>query len=94
MDVAAVTQAFIKVHREMQSDAGKDPGVVDETTCPLGGLPGFDSLLVPDAIRSVAHELGKDLSEGTKITNIYCSEGGRKKLSIADVAKRFCEQYA
>ena len=44
MDVAAVAQAFLKVHREMQADAGQDPAAVDETTCPLGGLPGFDSL--------------------------------------------------
>jgi hypothetical protein len=93
MDVAAVTQALIKVHREMQSDAGNDPDAVDETTCPLGGLPGFDSLLVPDAIRSVAQELGRDLPEGTKITNIYCSKDGGKKLSIGDIAKRFSEHY-
>ena len=94
MEVETVTLALIKVHREMQSDAGKDPGTVDVATCPLGGLPGFDSLLVPDAVRSVAQELGKELPEGTKIVNIYRSEDGLKKLTISDVAKRFCEQYA
>lgn len=93
MDLSAVTQALIKVHQEMQSDAGHDPAAVDETTCPLGGLLGFDSLLVPDAIRTVSQELGRCLPEGTKIVNLYRSKDGRQKLSIREIAQRYCEQY-
>lgn len=88
-----MTQALIKVHKEMQADAGHDPMAVDESTCPLGGLPGFDSLLVPDAIRTVSREVGHDLPQGTKIVNLYRSIDGQRKLSIREIAKRYCEQY-
>jgi hypothetical protein len=88
-----VITALIRLHREFQEDAGHDPGVVTATACPLQDFPGFDSLLVPDAIRTLSRLLGVTLPQAAKIKDLYRSPDGTQKLTISEVAARFCSHF-
>lgn len=94
MDPTQVAQAFVKVHVDIQVQCGEVGTTIDVTTCPLGGVKGFDSLLVPTAIRMVAAALGLTLPKDTKFDNLYVSENGKRKLTIAETAKRFCQTFS
>lgn len=93
MDVATVTSVLIAIHKELQEDAGHDPDVVSERTCPLDDLPGFDSLLIPDAIRTLARRVGVAVPASAKIRDLYRSRDGTRKLTVAEIAVRFCGEY-
>ena len=95
MDHAQVVNKLIEMHRAAEIDGGfDDAGQVSAATCPLTGLHGFESLLIPQFVRQLARELGHPLPKGTRIKNIYVSKDGRSKLSIDGVARRFRENYA
>src|SRR5688500_14931933 len=93
MDANTVTRALIAIHRELQEDAGHEPDAVNDSTCPLDDLPGFDSLLIPDAIRTLARRLGVALAPATKFPDLYRSKDGTRKLNVAEIAARFCAEY-
>ena len=84
-----IAQAFVDVHREIQSTLGHDASGISSTTCPLTNAPGFRSQLIPNAVRMVASRLGISLPKGFKVKNIYVSPDGKKKLTIAEIATRF-----
>jgi hypothetical protein len=94
MEHADVVRMLTQLHRDAEADGGFDPDRVTPTTCPLTGLKGFDSQLIPQFVRQLARELGSPLAKGTKIKNIYVSKDGKRKLSIDEVARRFLETYA
>lgn len=92
MDEAVVLEQLKKVHREIEIDAGKDPATVKDDVLPLDGLGGFDSLLIPNVIRGLAKEIKVTLEKGVRLRNPYI-DSSKKKLTLRDVAKRFCELY-
>ena len=94
MEDAEVTNALVAVHKEIQGDLGHDEMDVTPSTCPLTGLTGFDSPLIPNAVRMVAQLLGVKLPRGAKMRNIYVSPDGKRKLTIAEIAGRFKRLYA
>ena len=94
MNDVDVINALVEVHKEIQGDLGHDGTDVGPSTCPLTGLTGFDSPIIPVAIRKVAQQLGIKLPPGVKIKNIYVSSDGKKKLTIAEIAVRFKQLYA
>ena len=94
MEDADVINALVAVHREIQGDLGQYEADVTPNTCPLTGLTGFDSPLIPNAVRMVAQRLGVKLPRGAKMRNIYVSPDGKKKLTIAEIAGRFKGLYA
>ena len=95
MDHAQVVNKLIEMHRAAETDGGfDDAGQVSAAICPLSGLQGFDSPLIPQFVRQLARELGHPLPKGTRVKNIYVSKDGRTKLSIDGVARRFLENYA
>ena len=89
MTDSEIVQAFVDVHSEIQSDLGHDPGDVGPQSCPLRSLSGFDSQLIPNAVRMVALRLGTKLPKGVKVKNIYVSPDGQKKFTIEEIAERF-----
>src|SRR5687767_1341791 len=93
MDEAVVLGHLKGLHREIESDAGKDPDVVGDDVLPLDDLGGFDSILIPNMIRGVAKAIGLTLGKGVRLRNPYVGPDGKKKLSLRGVAKRFCELY-
>jgi hypothetical protein len=94
MDHADVVRTLIQIHRDAEADGGFDPDRVTPGACPLTGLKGFDSQLVPQFVRLLARILGHPLPKGTKVKNIYVSKDGKRKLTIDEVARRFLETYA
>ena len=92
LDEAKVWEQLKKLHREIEIDAGKDPSAVKDDVLPLDGLGGFDSLLIPNVIRGLAREMKVTLEKGVRLRNPYV-DSNRKKLTLRDVAKRFCELY-
>jgi hypothetical protein len=89
-----VVRQLIEIHRAAEADGGFDPDRVTPSACPLTGLKGFDSQLIPQFVRQLARELGHPLPKGTKVKNIYVSKDGKRKLTIDEVAHRFLETYA
>jgi hypothetical protein len=94
MDNADVVQTLIQMHRDAEADGGYDPDRVTPTACPLTGLKGFDSQLIPQFVRQLARALGHPLPKGTRVKNIYVSKDGKSKLTIDEVGRRFLETYA
>jgi hypothetical protein len=92
MDAATVLDELKKLHREIETDAGKDPELVKNDVLPLDTLAGFDSLLIPNVIRGLAKAMNVALEKGVRLRNPYI-DSGKKKLTLAGVAKRFCELY-
>lgn len=93
MDENVLLQCLKKQHFEIELDCGNDPNCVTDDVNPLDELGGFDSLLIPNVIRSVAKDLGIPLTKGVRLRNPYVGPDGKKKLSLRNVAKRFCELY-
>src|SRR5260370_35709850 len=94
MVLSVVTEKLVQLHREIQGVCGCDPTAVTPECRPLDDLPGFDSVLIPGAVRARARALGSPLPKGTKIKNIYVTDDGKRKRSIKEIAQAFCRTYA
>lgn len=93
LDESKVLACLKQEHREIEVDAGKDAEAVTDDVQPLDGLGGFESTLIPNVIRGVAKAVGIVLAKGRRLRNPYVAKGGKEKLKLRDVAKRFCELY-
>lgn len=93
MDEAVVLEELKRLHREIEEDAGKNPDLVADDVQPLGGLCGFDSLLIPNVIRGLARAMGVTLAKGERLRNPYVVPD-RQKLTLRGIAKRFCKLYS
>jgi len=92
MDQQSVLTALIEVHRDIQTSLGGNTDISAET-CPLADVKGFDSVLIPTALRMAARQLGLEIGEGRNMRNLYVSSDGKRKLSLSEVATRFVTQY-
>jgi len=92
MDEALVLTKLTEIHRAFEKDAGLNPNLVSDDAIPLGGLAGFDSPLIPNAIRELAKAVGVPLAKGVRLKNPYVT-ATHKKLALKDVARRFCQLY-
>ena len=93
IDQVIILEHLKRIHREIESDACKDPNAVEDDVFPLDGLSGFDSLLIPNVIRGLAKAVGLVLPKGVRLMNPYVSADRKTKLTLRGVAKRFCELY-
>ena len=93
MNQATVFENLKSLHREIETDDGKDANAVGDDVIPLDGLSGFDSLLIPNVIRGLAKALGLPLPKGVRLRNPYVGSDGKTKLTLRGVATRFCELY-
>lgn len=92
MELADIQAALIDIHRSVQQDGGfEDAASVSSNTRPLSDLKGFDSMLIPQAIRRLARVLGQPFEKGQRTQNIYVD--GRRKLSIAEISVRFKDTF-
>jgi len=94
MDRNAVISALIAAHVDIQSALGLATGTINSSTCPLQQIAGFESILIPTVLRTVARNVGVTLPAGRRIKNLYVSQDGRQKLDIGQIADRFVGQYA
>lgn len=80
--------------KECQRMLGHDDADrITPKTCPMGGLKGFQSDIVPTIVRRLARKLGQPLPEDVNIVNIFISPDSKERLTIKEAAKRFLEQY-
>ena len=93
MHHSTVLEHLTRLHREIEADDGQDPKAVRDDVFPLDGLSGFDSLLIPNVIRELANAVGLPLPKGVRLRNPYVGPDGKTKLTLRDIAKRFCELY-
>ncbi|MXZ72681.1 MAG: hypothetical protein F4Z04_14435 [Acidobacteria bacterium] len=93
MDHVTVLEHLKRLHREIEVDDGNDPNAVRDDIFPLDDLSGFDSPLIPNVIRGLAKAVGLSLPKGVRLRNPYVGSGVGTRLTLRDVAKRFCELY-
>lgn len=92
MDETVALEQLKGLHREIESDAGKDPVAVTDDVFPLDELAGFDSVLIPNVIRGLAKAMDVILEKGVRLRNPYI-DSSKRKLRLRAIAKRFCELY-
>jgi acyl carrier protein len=84
MDKQQIQQVLIEVLTEIQTNSGQPAVEIDEDTCPIGDLHGFDSLTGIEATVELAHRLGHQMTD----ENIFVSAKGTRALRIREVADR------
>ena len=87
MRLEQVQKAIIEVLREIQTISGREVVPMNSSTCPIGDLPGFDSLNGIEATLQISEKLGYDFS----LDNLLVDDGGRRALRISEVAERACQ---
>ena len=93
MNHVTVLENLKQLHRDIETDDGKDASAVTDDVFPLDGLSGFDSLLIPNVIRGLAKALRLPLPKGVRLRNPYVGSDGKTKLTLRGVAARFYELY-
>lgn len=79
-----IEQLIIDVIIEIQTNSGHPTPSRDVMTCPIGGLPGFDSMTAIEASVEIESRLGHEISD----TNPFVNEEERRGLRINEVADR------
>lgn len=83
MNQIELEQLIIEVLREIQSKSGQPPSKIDRQTHPLGGIPGFDSVLAVEASVELEHHLGREVPD----INVFFDEDDERTLSIQEAAE-------
>jgi acyl carrier protein len=86
MDRTEAERLIIEVLRDIQNKSGQQPTLVDRQTHPVGGLPGFDSVLAVEATVELEHRLGCEIPD----VNLFVDEANGRTLSIDEIAKNLC----
>jgi hypothetical protein len=81
VDRQFIRDKLIEVLVKIQTDSGYAPVAIDEATCPLDDLEGFDSQLWPISIRLLVKALGAEIP---RRMNIYVSLDGKSKLTLRE----------
>lgn len=80
-----IEQLIINVIIEIQTNSGHPPPSIDVLTCPIGGLPGFDSMTAIEATIEIESRLGcEEMSD----VNPFVHEEEDRALRINEVADR------
>lgn len=82
-DVALVVVTITEVLKQIQADSGYEEIQIDESTCPLMDLQGFDSKIWPVSIGMIGDVLGIEIPLDE---NIYISKNGIQRLTIRETA--------
>jgi hypothetical protein len=95
MNTKPIVVELVAILKEVQLLLGhEDADKITPSTCPHGGMKGFQSDIVPTIVRRLASRLGQPLPEDTDIVNIFTSDDKTEKLTIEGAAKRFHEKYS
>jgi Phosphopantetheine attachment site len=86
MDRPHIQGLLLEVLLQLQVDGGHPLVDMDEDTCPLDDLPGFDSLTAIEA----AVELGRHLERDIPVENIFSSKD-KRVLCILEISERLYE---
>lgn len=81
-----VRRVVIEVLTELQELRGKEVPEVDDKTCPLEDLEGFDSVSAVEATTRLEEELGMELD-----AKLFWEKGGGKPLGVEEIVNRICK---
>lgn len=87
MTTARILQTIIDVLSEIQTISGREVIAMSGSTCPIGQLPGFDSLNGIEVTLELSSRLGYDF----EVDNLLVDDVGHRALSIGEVADRIQE---
>ena len=68
---------------QIQEMSGRSSAGIGVSTCPVGGVEGFDSLSGVEATVMLSESLGVSLPEDY---NPFISEDGKRALSVGEIA--------
>ena len=85
---AAIRAAIEKVLRQVQAASGRECPDITDTTCPIGDLDAFDSLMAVEATVLLEQELKCTLDDGTPFIS---ATQQKRALTIAEVVERVAE---
>lgn len=86
MDKSEVERLIIKVLTEIQSKSGQPSNPIERQTCPVGGIPGFDSVLAVEATVELEEQLGCEIPD----VNLFIAEEDKRELCIYEIAENLC----
>lgn len=84
MNPEQVQEAIIEVLGEIQTISGRILTPMNGTTCPIGDLPGFDSLNGIEATLQISEKFGYDFP----LDNLLVDDTGHRALTIGEVVER------
>lgn len=87
MTTARILQTIIDVLSEIQTISGREVIAMSGNTCPIGQLPGFDSLNGIEVTLELSSRLGYDF----EVDNLLVDDAGHRALTIGEVADRVQE---
>lgn len=87
MNLEQAQKVIIEVLGEIQTISGRILTPMSSTTCPVGDLPGFDSLNGIEATLQISEKLGYDFPSD----NLLVDDTGHRALTISKVAERVCQ---
>ena len=87
MNKDKVIETLVKVLHEIQSNSGRKCGELTRQSCPIGDLPGLDSLNGVEATVELAGRVGLKAADAS----LFVDEQGDRALSVGAIADRVCE---
>lgn len=86
-NVDEIVRVLCEVLAEIQQSTGRETNQIGGSSCPIGGLPEFDSLNAVEATVLVEQRLGVDLD----CPNIFVDTSGSKALTVFEAAAKIHE---
>lgn len=83
MDRPDIVTTVVETIAKVQELSGRPSVGIGASTCPIGGVEGFDSLSGVEATIILSESLGADLPGDY---NPFISEDGKRALSISEIA--------
>ncbi len=83
MDKQEIVSKVIETVADVQTVGGRPSAGIDASTCPIGGVEGFDSLNGVEATVMLSGAFGVDLPDDY---NPFVSNDGRRALTISEIA--------
>lgn len=82
MDYEQIKNTVLAVVSEIQANSGRSTAGLNESTCPLTGMPGFDSINAVESSMLLSERLGCEVKPDIALF----AQGGRPR-SIAQITK-------
>ena len=83
MDKQEIVTKVVQTVAQVQEVSGRPSAVIGVSSCPVGGVEGFDSLSGVEATVMLSESLGIDLPEDN---NPFISKDGKRALSVSEIA--------
>ena len=90
MDRREIITKIIQTVTQVQEASGRATNDIDESTRPIGGVEGFDSLCGVEATVMLAESLGIDIPDSD---NPFISTDGKRALSVGAIADNLISTY-